>query len=105
MLASGRVELFLSAASSLEICIKWALGRLRLPEPPASYVPNRMTAQGIRPLSITHTHALALSELPAHHRDPFDRILIGQARSEEMVVLTADRAFEQYDVKILWCGQ
>ncbi len=105
LLASGTGELYLSAASSWEIAIKSALGKLLLPESPTSYVPNRMTAQGIRPLSITHTHALAVSELPAHHRDPFDRILIAQARTEEMVILTADRAFEQYDVKILWCGQ
>lgn len=105
LLASGRAELYLSAASSWEIAIKSALGKLPLSEPPASFVPKGMAAQGIRPLSITHTHALAVSELPAHHRDPFDRILISQARTEEMIILTADRVFEQYDVKILWCGE
>jgi len=104
LLASGREELYLSAASSWEITIKWALGRLPLPEPPSSYVPKRMAAQGIRPLPIAHTHALAVSELPAHHTDPFDRLLIAQAQIEDMVVLTADRAMEPYGIKILWCG-
>jgi PIN domain nuclease of toxin-antitoxin system len=104
LLANGREELYLSAASSWEISIKWALGRLPLPEPPSSYVPKRLAAQGIRPLAITHTHALAVSELPAHHSDPFDRLLIAQAQIEGMVILTADRAMEPYGVKILWCG-
>jgi PIN domain nuclease of toxin-antitoxin system len=104
LLASGGEELYLSAASSWEISIKWALGRLQLPEPPGSYVPKRLAAQGLRPLAITHTHALAVSELPTHHSDPFDRLLIAQAKIEDMVILTADRAFERYGVKILWCG-
>jgi PIN domain nuclease of toxin-antitoxin system len=104
LLASGTQEVYLSAASSWEISIKWALGRLRLPEPPASYVPKRLAAQGIRSLPIMHTHALAVSELPAHHSDPFDRLLIAQAQTEGMVILTADHDFEQYGVKILWCG-
>ncbi len=105
LLASGREELYLSAASSWEISIKSALGRLHLPEAPASYVPKRLAAQGIRPLSITHTHALAVSDLPAHHSDPFDRLLIAQARIEGMVILTADHAFQRNGVEILWCGQ
>lgn len=58
LLASGTEELYLSAASSWEIAIKSALGKLPLPEPPTSYVPNRLAAQGIRPLSITHTLSL-----------------------------------------------
>jgi PIN domain nuclease of toxin-antitoxin system len=104
LLASGREEIYLSAASAWEISIKSALGKLHLPEPPASYVPKRLATQGIRPLSISHTHALAVSELAPFHSDPFDRLLIAQAQIEDMVILTADRAFEQYKVKILWCG-
>jgi len=56
-------------------------------------------------LAITHTHALSISDLPFHHSDPFDRLLIAQARSEDMVILTADRDFELYEVEILWCGR
>ncbi len=103
-MASGKAELYLSAASSWEISIKSALGKLPLPEPPAQYVPKRMAAQGIRPLPITHTHALAVSDLPVHHSDPFDRLLIAQAQLEGMVLLTADSAFKPYGVEIVWCG-
>ena len=105
LLSSGSEDLYLSAASSWEISVKSALGKLQLPEAPARYVPKRLAAQGIRPLSITHAHALAVSELPLHHSDPFDRLLIAQARTESMIILTADRAFERYSVEVLWCGQ
>jgi PIN domain nuclease of toxin-antitoxin system len=104
LLARGTQEIYLSAASSWEIGIKSALGKLRLPEPAVSYVPKRMAAQGIRPLPITHGHALAVSELPTYHRDPFDRLLIAQAQVEGMAILTADRAFRLYPVEIVWCG-
>ena len=104
LIAHGREELYLSAASSWEISIKSALGRLPLPEPPALYVPKRLAAQGVRPLPITHTHALGVLELPLHHKDPFDRLLIAQAQAEGMTILTADRSFGRYAVEVLWCG-
>ncbi len=104
LLVRGTQEIYLSAASSWEIGIKSALGKLRLPEPAASYVPKRMAAQGIRALAITHSHALAVSELPTYHNDPFDRLLIAQAQIEGMAILTADRAFRLYPVEIIWCG-
>ena len=105
LLSNGENEFYLSAASSWEIVIKAALGKLRLPEPAASYIPRRMATQGIRPLSVTHIHALAISDLPLHHSDPFDRLLIAQARAEGMTILTADRAFEPYEVEIFWSGR
>ena len=63
IIGQGRTELYLSAASSWEISVKSALGKL-LPEPPARYVLKRLAAQGIRPLPITHSHALAVADLP-----------------------------------------
>jgi PIN domain nuclease of toxin-antitoxin system len=104
LLALGADEFYLSAASSWEMAIKSALGKLRLSEPALSYVPKRMAAQGVRSLPITHSHALAVSELPHHHRDPFDRLLIAQAQVEGMAILTADHAFRLYQVEIVWCG-
>src|SRR5580765_8747830 len=65
-------EVFLSAVTAWEIAIKSAAGKLKLPEPPVSYVPRRMADQGLRPLAISHPHALAVHGLPVHHRDPFD---------------------------------
>jgi PIN domain nuclease of toxin-antitoxin system len=104
LLSNEREGLFLSAASSWEISVKFGLGKLVLPEPPTRYVPAWMRKWGIRPLDISHLHALAVSDLPMHHQDPFDRILIVQARMEEMVLLTADRIIEKYPVRTLWCG-
>jgi PIN domain nuclease of toxin-antitoxin system len=97
-------EFYFSAVTSWEIAIKWSLGKLLLPEPPESYVPKRMADQRILPLPITHRHTLAVSKLPAKHGDPFDRLLIAQARAEEMAILTADRVFRLYDVETVWCG-
>lgn len=94
-------ELFFSAASTWEICIKYALGKLALPLPPKDYIPSRMQRSGTQPLPIAHAHALAVSQLPDHHRDPFDRILIAQAQVENLVVLTADRLFALYEVNTL----
>jgi PIN domain nuclease of toxin-antitoxin system len=105
LIADGREELYLSAASSWEISIKSALGKLRLPSTPSRLVPEAMAAQGIRPLPITHTHALAVSALPLHHKDPFDRLLIAQAKAEGMTILTADRSFAQYGVEVFWCAR
>jgi PIN domain nuclease of toxin-antitoxin system len=98
-------DIFLSAASSLEIAIKSAAGKLQLPEPPGSYVPRRMAVQGLRPLPVSHQHALAVFALPPHHRDPFDRLLIAQANLEDMILITADRMFQRYPVQILWAGR
>jgi PIN domain nuclease of toxin-antitoxin system len=105
LLADGSQEIYLSAASSWEIAIKSALGKLSLPEPPAAYVPKRMEAQGIRALPIEHSHALRVHSLPHHHKDPFDRLLIAQADVEGMFLLTADAAFRGYGVKLQWSGR
>lgn len=93
-------ELLLSAASSWEISVKYALGRLPLPVPPATYVPDRMRANGVRGLPVTHRHALHVATLPPHHRDPFDRLLIAQAQLDKLTILTADRVFDTYDVPV-----
>ena len=98
-------ELFLSAASVWEMAIKWSKGKLTLPEPPATHVPSRMLKLGVRPLPISQQHALAVAILPAHHHDPFDRLLIAQAQMENMTLITADREFEKYSVKLLWAGR
>ncbi|MGH2728219.1 MAG: type II toxin-antitoxin system VapC family toxin [Actinomycetota bacterium] len=97
-------SLLLSAASSWEIAIKYALGKLRLPEEPAAYVPERMRRNGVDGLAVDHAHALHVASLPPHHRDPFDRLLIAQARLEGLVILTADPGFGLYDVELLSAG-
>ena len=101
ILESSDHELLLSAASSWEIAIKYALGRLRLPDPPSEYVPDRMMESGVTGLPVEHRHALAVAQLPAHHRDPFDRILIAQAIVESLPILTADPQLSHYEVEIM----
>jgi PIN domain nuclease of toxin-antitoxin system len=94
-------DLFLSAASSWEISLKYALGKLPLPEPPLEYVLGRMETSGTVPLPIQHSHALHAGKLPLHHADPFDRLLIAQAQLEKLKILTADRQFKAYEVDLL----
>jgi PIN domain nuclease of toxin-antitoxin system len=98
-------ELFLSAASSWEIAIKSSIKKLPLPEPARQYVQRMLLATGIQSLPITHTHALTVADLPFYNTDPFDRLLVAQAQSEKMVLLTADGSIMKYDVETLWCGQ
>jgi PIN domain nuclease of toxin-antitoxin system len=96
-------EVFLSAVSSWEIVIKAAIGKLTLPKDPAQLLAETLTKFAIQPLSITHAHSLAVGELTLYHRDPFDRMLVAQARSENMVLMTADMVMEKYPVETLWC--
>lgn len=105
ILTSGTDELYLSAASAWEISIKSASGKLNLPEPPSRYVPNRANILGLQSLPITQGHALGVSDLPMHHLDPFDRILIAQARAENLVLMTTDHLFSKYQVQTLWCAK
>ena len=94
-------DLLFSAASSWEIAIKYALGTLPLPQPPAQYVPDRMRSSMVTPLPVRHEHALWVAGLPLHHRDPFDRLLVVQAQGEGVPLLTADRAIARYDVEVV----
>ncbi len=100
-----RNELLLSAMCSWEIAIKYALGRLPLPEPPQRYVPSRMRTIGAIALPIEHSHVLAVAALPLLHRDPFDRLLLAQAQLLDVPILTADAAIAQYPVRTLLVGR
>jgi PIN domain nuclease of toxin-antitoxin system len=97
--------IYLSAASSWEMAIKYQLGKLPLPEAPETYVPSRMLAQGIEALPIEHAHTLRVAQLPAHHHDPFDRLLIAQSQIESLSLLTADPMFRKYKVDLVWAGR
>ncbi len=100
-LTAANTTLFLSAASAWEIAIKYGLGRLQLPEPPAPYVVSRLRQTRTTPLGVSLEHALRVAELPPHHRDPFDRLLVAQAQIERLPVLTADRQLGLYDIDII----
>lgn len=100
-LADPDVSVLLSSVSSWEIAIKYARGKLPLPEPPVTYVPTRMHRDAITALPVSHAHALHVATLPHHHGDPFDRLLVAQAQIEGIPIVTADRQIPRYDVEVL----
>ena len=95
-------DVFLSAASTWEIAVKHALGKLPLPESPDRLVPALRREHGIESLPLDEESALHLVRLPNLHRDPFDRMLVCQALVGGMVVLTPDPMVTQYPVRSLW---
>src|SRR5260221_10461726 len=82
VLSDPQHELYFSAASAWEIAIKAGLGKVQLPEPPGTLVPRETARLGLRPLAVSYLHALAVYDLPVGRRDPFDRLLVAQARME-----------------------
>ena len=91
-------EVYLSAASVWEAVIKYALGKLPLPEPPAEYLPRQREAHNISTLPIEEATLAHLAGPPALHRDPFDRILIAQELRHGLTVVTVDDAVRAYPV-------
>lgn len=88
-----------SAATGWEIAIKLALGKLRMKGSIAGHVEDA----GFEPLAITFEHAERAGRLPDHHRDPFDRMLIAQAQTEGLAIVTRDSVFDSYEVETLAC--
>lgn len=101
LMMESSTELLLSVASAWEIATKYRLGKLRLPERPSEYVPSRLRETQTLPLPISVEHALRVGDLPLHHRDPFDRVIIAQAQIEKLSVMTVDPLFALYDVDII----
>lgn len=102
IIADGSNTLLWSAASSWELAIKIGLGRLTLPEPLANYVPRVLRESRITPLTIEHPHTWLVATLPNLHRDPFDRLLVAQARLERVPLLSADERLDEYGVERVW---
>lgn len=101
-IADGRNELYLSAASGWEIAIKAQLGRIDFVGDSEKLIPEHMALNAIRGLPVHMSHTLHVYHLPNLHRDPFDRLLIAQARLEEIPIITRDPAISQYEVDIIW---
>ncbi len=101
-LASNVNELFLSVASVWELAIKISNKKLNLIEPLVRFVAKWLPVYQINVLPISLNHALAVLNLPDHHRDPFDRIIIAQALTEAMSLASADSVFQPYSVPLVW---
>lgn len=95
-------RVFLSAASLWEIAIKVSLGKLALSEPFETLIPAQLEMNSIEMLGISVSHASQVAILPFHHRDPFDRLLVSQALTEEIPIVSADEALDTYGVARLW---
>ena len=93
-------ELLFSVVSFAEIGIKAAIGKLSVPDDFHDHV----LRSGLRVLSLAPDHGLAVAGLPIHHRDPFDRLLIAQARAERLTIVSADRRLAAYDVPLIDAG-
>ena len=102
IIADGRNEVYLSAASVWEIVIKTAKARLILPEAPAQYISKRMSLYRFKSMPIQISHAAHVYELPPYHNDPFDRMLIAQSRLESIPLVTRDEEIQRYDLETIW---
>jgi PIN domain nuclease of toxin-antitoxin system len=95
-------EVFLSAASAWEIAIKYAAGKLRLPEDPARFVPAMRAERGFTALAVDEEAALHIAKLPLLHGDPFDRLLVSQAIVHGMTIVTPDPIISRYPARTMW---
>lgn len=102
MLADPGHELLLSPASYWEIAIKVSLGKYRLADPLADFIEEAIRLYGLTVLPVTAKHAEAIVNLPHHHKDPFDRMLIAQAMVENIGLVSSDNAIDAYSVKRIW---
>ena len=95
-------EIFLSIASLWEIAIKVNIGKLALDKPFNQLFPDELDSHGIEILDIRIDSLVQLTALPAHHRDPFDRLIIVQALVENLPIISVDRNFDVYDIDREW---
>lgn len=102
LIKSHRNTLYWSAASSWEVSIKHALGRLVFNEAPETLFAAELDNNHIETLVITNEHAFTAGQLPMHHKDPFDRMLVAQARIESLGIVTNDPILKRYDVDVVW---
>lgn len=89
---------YVSAVSVWEVSVKRALGKLRAPDDLAA----RIESSSFSPMNITIAHAMAAGELPRHHQDPFDRMLIAQANLEQCTLVSRDRRILEYEIPLIW---
>lgn len=97
-----KAEVWISVASLWEIIAKVQVGKLKLPTPVRDYLTLKLRENGVSVLPLTFDHVRRLEELPLHHRDPFDRILIAQSLEENLPLITADALFKNYAVRLIW---
>ena len=101
LLEDAKIPRWVSVVSLWEIAVKIQIGKLDLPRN-AGFFQKHIRALRAMVLAVDVRHSMGLLELPMHHTDPFDRLLIAQAREENMTLMTKDGLFGEYDVKTIW---
>jgi PIN domain nuclease of toxin-antitoxin system len=102
IISSGVNEILFSAVSAWEIAVKAGIGRLTIPGDLETYTLEQVSRNRFEILPISLAHALRVSRLPTHHKDPFDRMLIAQALVEKVTILTADAQIARYPIRVTW---
>lgn len=102
LIADGHNVVEISPASYWEIAIKISLGKYELPESFRIFIERELAGNNFRILPIEPRHTAGLIDLPFHHRDPFDRLLVAQAMAEQIPLVSADPALDAYPVTRLW---
>lgn len=102
LLTDANKEAILSIVSIWEMQIKLSLGKLRLETALPKIVADEIKHNLFKLLPINLAHIYALSDMPNHHKDPFDRLLIAQAKSEELAIISIDEKFDSYEIEKLW---
>jgi PIN domain nuclease of toxin-antitoxin system len=97
LISSPENQVYVSPASVWELCIKASLGKLQIPHD----ISAQMIRHNFELLAITNEHALGVIDLPLIHKDPFDRLLIAQAMTEGLTIITSDEVFEAYSVPVV----
>jgi len=102
LIEAAENELFYSQASVWEISLKYSIGKLSLPAQPAEYVPACVRKMALERAMMVDEIIYASTQLPAHHKDPFDRILIATAQAAVMPIISSDGVFGAYEVEVIW---
>ena len=102
VLSAESHEFFLSDASVLELCLKYATGSLEMPQTPRRWIEKQRKIWQVNMIPLRREACYRLSELPYHHDDAIDRLLVATALAEDLTILTADEEIRKYPVTTLW---
>lgn len=102
IIKSKENDLWLSCASLWEIAIKSSIGKLHLSKAAQQLIPPLLDRLDIQTLPVRMEDALGVERLPFHHRDPFDRLIVMQAKNENLAIITPDKIIKKYEVKVVW---
>ena len=95
-------DLLLSDVAALEIMLKWAAGKIGLPTPPRQWIEKQISEWSLSSLRIARDDIYRTGELPIHHKDPFDRLLVATALNNNLTIITPDEAIHAYPVACVW---